>query len=151
MGSYTLPILEKLSLDPYGIYALIITPTRELAKQVYEQIIACSLYKIKCCLVVGGCDIVQQSTELSRHPHIVIATPGRFAYLLKQDIDKKEIYTKRLRFLVLDEADQLLSLHSGFEKDVAQIVLHFNTTHSKSSNCQILLFSATMTLSLQRL
>jgi len=53
---------------------------------------------------------------------------------------------EKLKFLVLDEADQLLSLHSGFEKDVAQIVLHCTKT-----SCQILLFSATMTLSLQRL
>merc|ERR1712084_99789 len=68
-ASYILPILEKLSIDPYGIFATIITPTRELAKQVHEQCVALgSIYKVNCTLVVGGCDIVKQSCELSNYP-----------------------------------------------------------------------------------
>lgn len=104
--------------------------------------------------MVGGCDIVNQSCELSRHPHFVIATPGRFAYLLRQHKSHEnsqlndEIPMKKLKYLVLDEADQLLTQHSGFEKDIAEILLHVNSNDIKS---QVLLFSATMTVSLERL
>jgi len=148
-ASYVLPILEKLSHDPYGIFAIIVTPTRELAKQVHEQVLALgSILKVRSLLVIGGGDIVRQTCELSRFPHFVCATPGRFAYLLRTCPTENPIPIQKIRFLVLDEADQLIK--SGFERDVAEIILS-SKKKANNNNSQTLIFSATMTCSLEKI
>jgi len=73
-----------------------------------------------------------------------VATPGRLAELLRGPSPPK---LQHVRFLVLDEADRLLTANSGFEKDVAELLLHCN--RNKRTQCQTLLFSATMTRSLE--
>lgn len=144
-AAFALPILHRLSNDPYGIYAIIVSPTRELAKQIHQQIIALgSSYNIESALVVGGLDMVRQSCELDRKPHFVVATPGRLAELLRGPNPPR---LKHVRYLVLDEADRLLAANSGFERDVAELLLHCN--RDKRTKCQTLLFSATMTRSLE--
>jgi len=147
-AAFVLPILHHLSLDPYGIYAVVLTPTRELAKQINQQVLALgSAYNIQSALVVGGLDSVQQSTALDKRPHFCIATPGRLAELLRGPCPPR---LSHLRYLVLDEADRLLASNSGFERDVAELLLHCNNkTSSGVSKCQTLLFSATMTRSLE--
>ena len=146
-AAFCLPILQKLSADPYGIYAVIISPTRELAKQIHQQVLALgSAFNVQAALVVGGLDMVRQSCEMDRKPHFVVATPGRLAELLRGPNPPR---LKRVRYLVLDEADRLLAANSGFERDVAELILHCNT--DKRSKCQTLLFSATMTRSLESL
>ncbi|VEU34227.1 unnamed protein product [Pseudo-nitzschia multistriata] len=145
-AAFVLPILNRLSADPYGIYAVIVSPTRELAKQIHQQVLALgSSYNIESTLVVGGMDMTKQSSALEhRKPHFVVATPGRLAELLRGPSPPK---LQHVRFLVLDEADRLLTANSGFEKDVAELLLHCN--RNKRTQCQTLLFSATMTRSLE--
>ena len=144
-AAFALPILNRLSLDPYGIYAVIISPTRELAKQIHQQVLALgSSYNVESALVVGGMDMVKQSCDLAKKPHFVVATPGRLGEILRGPSPPR---LKHVRYLVLDEADRLLAANSGFEKDVAELLLHCN--RDKRTKCQTLLFSATMTRSLE--
>jgi len=146
-AAFCLPILHHLAADPYGIYAVIVSPTRELAKQIHQQVLALGTsYNVEAALVVGGLDMVRQSCELDRKPHFVVATPGRLAELLRGPSPPR---LKHVRYLVLDEADRLLAANSGFERDVAELLLHCN--RDKRTKCQTLLFSATMTRSLESL
>ena len=150
-AAFVLPILQKLSEDPYGIFAVILSPTRELAKQIVEHILALGMSSlhVRASLIVGGMDMVKQSCELAtKQPHIVVATPGRLASLLRGPNPPN---LHKIRFAVLDEADRLLSSNSGFEKDVAEILLHTTSNGKRRRNCQTLLFSATMTKSLAQL
>ena len=148
-AAFGLPLLQHLSTDPYGIYSVILTPTRELAKQIHQQILALgSAFKVTSVLVMGGCDAVRQANDLSQQrPHFCVATPGRLAELLRSPFPPG---LKNVRYLVLDEADRLLAAQSGFERDVAEILLHCNP-EKKRHPCQTLLFSATWTESLSNL
>ncbi|CAB4380293.1 DEAD-domain-containing protein [Rhizophagus irregularis] len=135
-AAFALPILQKLSEDPFGVFALVLTPTRELAFQIADQFrVLGKSINLKECVVVGGLDMMSQSLQLSRKPHVVIATPGR----LVDHINSSAIAPclSRIRFLVLDEADRLLS--DTFAEDLAVI---FDTIPKKR---QTLLFTATMT------
>ena len=77
-AAFLLPILHRLSEDPYGIFALILTPTRELAFQISQQVEAFGAQlPVRQCTVVGGVDMTKQSTALDNRPHIVVATPGK--------------------------------------------------------------------------
>jgi hypothetical protein len=74
-AAFALPILQLLSEDPFGIYCLILTPTRELAIQINEQFLVLgALFGIRTCLVLGGVGMTDQSLELSKLPHIGIIT-----------------------------------------------------------------------------
>ncbi|XP_053974772.1 probable ATP-dependent RNA helicase DDX49 [Hylaeus volcanicus] len=138
--AFALPILQKLSEDPYGIFALILTPTRELAFQIADQFSAIGKsICLKRCVIVGGMDMVVQGLELSKHPHIVVATPGRLADHLESC---NTFSLKRIKFLVLDEADRLLGGH--FDDQLKTV---FNALPQKK---QVLLFSATMTDTLDK-
>ncbi|XP_034952554.1 probable ATP-dependent RNA helicase DDX49 [Chelonus insularis] len=133
--AFALPILQKLCEDPYGIFALILTPTRELAFQIAEQFaIFGKPINLKKCVIVGGMDMVAQGQELSNRPNIVIATPGRLADHLESC---NTFSLQRIKFLVLDEADRLLSGH--FDEQIKTI---FSALPKKR---QSLLFSATIT------
>jgi ATP-dependent RNA helicase DDX49/DBP8 len=147
-AAFVLPILHHLSADPYGIYAVILTPTRELAKQIHQQVLALgTAFNIQSALVIGGLDAVRQSCELDRRPHFCVATPGRLAELLRGPSPPR---LKNIRYMVLDEADRLLAANSGFERDVAELLLHCtNDKRPGREQCQTLLFSATMTRSLE--
>jgi ATP-dependent RNA helicase DDX49/DBP8 len=145
-ASFVLPILHRLALDPYGIYAVILTPTRELAKQIHQQVLALgACYRAQSVLVVGGLDMVRQSCELDQKPHVVVATPGRLAELLRGPNPPR---LQHVRYVVLDEADRLLAAKSGFEKDVAELLLQ-TSARKECNKCQTLLFSATLTRSLE--
>ena len=145
-AAFVLPILQNLQADPYGIYAVILTPTRELAKQIHQQVLALGSkpYRVQSALVVGGLGAVHQSCQLDRRPHFCVATPGRLAELLRGPQPPR---LQHVRYLVLDEADRLLASGSGFERDVAELLLHCRSR--PNSKCQTLLFSATMTKSLE--
>lgn len=141
-AAFSLPIIHTLASDPYGIYALILTPTRDLAFQIAEQIkVLGEEASLKLCVVVGGVDIIRQALELSRRPHVVVATPGRFADHLKYHADS--LFIKNLKYLVLDEADKLLS--DTFAEHLEVIFDHLPSTR------QTLLFSATMTEQIEAL
>nr|CAD7577548.1 unnamed protein product [Timema californicum] len=81
--AFALPILQRLCEDPYGIFALILTPTRELAFQIADQFaVVGKTINLRQCVVVGGMDMMLQGQELARKPHIVVATPGRCVTLM---------------------------------------------------------------------
>jgi len=153
-AAFVLPILHHLSNDPYGIYAVILTPTRELAKQIYEQVLALGAgLRVRASLTIGGMDMTQQACDLSNKPHICVATPGRLGALLR---GPNPPILRNIKYVVLDEADRLLNARSGFEGDVAEVLLHGTTRgqgdgRERRGNCQTLLFSATITRSLESL
>ncbi|KAF9614045.1 hypothetical protein IFM89_014845 [Coptis chinensis] len=75
--TFALPILQKLAENRYGVYALVITPTRELAFQLADQSKALgSSLSLRCSVIVGGMDMIEQGKVLMSRPHVIIATPG---------------------------------------------------------------------------
>jgi len=113
-----LPILQKLSVDPYGIFALVLTPTRELAFQIAEQFAVLGApLNVRTAIVVGGMDMIAQAIELDNRPHVVVATPGRLVDHLRSSSPEWDL--SRVKFLVLDEADRLLA--PGFSDDLAYL------------------------------
>ena len=138
--AFALPILQKLCEDPYGIFALILTPTRELAFQIGEQFAAIGKpINLKKSVIVGGMDMMIQAQELAKRPHIVVATPGRLA----DHLESSDTFSlDKIKFLVLDEADQLLS--GRFDEQISTI---FRTLPKTK---QSLLFSATITDTLDK-
>lgn len=101
--SFALPILQKLMQDMAGGYAVVLTPTRELALQLHEQFVAVgegAKIGLRVALVVGGLDIVRQSIELSKsRPHIIVATPGRLVDIM-QSGGSAEWGLERCKFVV---------------------------------------------------
>ncbi|KAJ3277029.1 hypothetical protein HDV01_000081 [Terramyces sp. JEL0728] len=135
-AAFALPILQKLGEDPFGVFALVLTPTRELAFQIAEQFrVLGTNIGLKQSVIVGGLDMMTQAIELAQKPHIVVATPGRLADHIKNSANA--IHFKRIKFLVLDEADRMLT--DNFADDLEVI---FDVLPKKR---QTLLFSATMT------
>uniref|UniRef100_A0A8C2TG82 Probable ATP-dependent RNA helicase DDX49 n=1 Tax=Coturnix japonica TaxID=93934 RepID=A0A8C2TG82_COTJA len=143
-AAFVLPVLQVLSEDPYGIFCLVLTPTRELAYQIAEQFrVLGKPLGLKDCVVVGGLDMVVQALELSRKPHVVIATPGRLADHLRSS---NTFSLKKLKFLILDEADRLLEQGcADFTADLEVIL------EAVPARRQTLLFSATLTDTLNEL
>jgi ATP-dependent RNA helicase DDX49/DBP8 len=141
-AAFALPILQHLSEDPFGIFAIILTPTRELAIQICEQFTSLGApMGARIESIIGGVNMTEQSLQLSRRPHIIVATPGRLRHHLT-GADKPDL--SRARYLVLDEADRLLS--DGFSSELE--VLLAEASHPKR---QTLLFSATLSSSLRDL
>ncbi|KAF9677053.1 hypothetical protein SADUNF_Sadunf08G0067600 [Salix dunnii] len=135
-AAFALPILHRLAEDPYGVFALVITPTRELAYQLAEQFRAFgSCLHLRCAVVVGGMDSLSQAKTLMGRPHVVIATPGRIKVLLENPDIRP--------FLVLDEADRVIDV--GFQEELRVVFKCLPKSR------QTLLFSATMTSELQTL
>lgn len=142
-AAFALPILHKLGENPYGVYALVVTPTRELAFQLAEQFRALgSSLRLRCEVIVGGMDMINQGKILMGRPHVVVATPGRIKVLVEQNRDIANVF-KNTKFLVLDEADRVLDV--GFQDELRVIF------ECLPKNRQTLLFSATMTSNLQTL
>lgn len=139
-AAFALPILHLLSMDPYAIYAIILTPTRELAYQVGEQFAAFGKpIGLKVQVIIGGQDMLSQALSLSKKPHIVVATPGRLCDHLNSNTNS---HFSKIKFLVLDEADRLLT-NKGLYREVQMILTAIPTQR------QTLLFSATMLHELQ--
>lgn len=140
-AAFALPILQHLSQDPYGIFAIVLTPTRELAIQISEQFSALgAAMSVRTALVIGGQNMMEQGSALARRPHIVIATPGRLRHHL-ESADPPNL--GKAMYVVLDEADRLLA--TGFSSEL-QVIL--SKMHPKR---RTLLFSATLTSSLSEL
>lgn len=139
--AFVLPILEKIDTSNPNIQALIVTPTRELALQITNEIqkLIQHLEGINILTVYGGQDVESQLKKLKRNIHIVIATPGR----LLDHINRETIDLSKTSFLVLDEADQML--HIGFLNDVEAIIKQTPKIR------QTLLFSATMPEEIRKL
>lgn len=142
-AAFALPILQKLAENPYGVFALVLTPTRELAFQICDQFKALGAeINLRTAVVVGGMDMTTQAKALMQRPHVVIATPGRLRDHLMNDPGIPAVFA-RSKFLVLDEADRLMDV--GFESELRAVF------EGMPSNRQTLLFSATMTSNLKAL
>lgn len=133
---FVIPIVEEIAEDPCGIYALILTPTRELCLQTKEQVdIVGHYFGVTCEMVHGGIDVHRQVPLLQSRPHVVVATPGRLSTLLCASENVRCF--RRVKKIVLDEADLLLN---GTQ---AVPVHHILTTLLAQTTAQLLLFSAT--------
>jgi ATP-dependent RNA helicase RhlE len=138
-AAFAVPIIQLLSEQQSKpntqrhIRSLILTPTRELALQIFENIQAYSQYTdLRCSAIIGGVSQKVQERSLKQDVDIIIATPGRLIDLINQ----KCIDLQYVKILVLDEADRMLDM--GFINDVKKII-----TKMPSSR-QTLFFSATM-------
>ncbi|KAH0488524.1 MAG: hypothetical protein KVP17_002443 [Porospora cf. gigantea B] len=140
-GAFALPILQRLIENPQRLFAVVLAPTRELCVQISEQFGALgALIHVETCTIVGGLDMVTQAMELAKKPHIIVASPGRLIDHLE---NTKGFNLKSIKFLVMDEADRLLSM--DFEdalNRLVQILPRRRTTY---------LFSATMTKRVSKL
>lgn len=136
-AAFLLPTLHHLLTLPSGksgTRALVLTPTRELAQQIFKHCQQLTEFTdLKTGLITGGDDFRLQQNMLRRNTEIVIATPGRVLELMEQDIPN----FSNLEVLILDEADRMLDM--GFSEDVLAIA------NSCSRQRQTLLFSATLT------
>ncbi len=133
-AAFGLPLIELINPSQKATQGLILAPTRELGKQIAEQLSLFSKYlpKINVLPVYGGTAIQHQIKALKKTQHIIIATPGRLIDLIK----RKSVNLDELRYLILDEADEMLNM--GFKEDLDKI-LKYTPEHKN-----IWLFSATM-------
>jgi ATP-dependent RNA helicase DeaD len=140
-AAFALPILAQLDHAQKAPQALVLAPTRELALQVCEAFerYASRTPGVHVLPVYGGQGYGVQLSALRRGVHIVVGTPGR----IMDHLDKGTLDLSQLRFLVLDEADEMLQM--GFAEDVETILA--STPDSK----QVALFSATMPAAIRRL
>lgn len=140
-GAFIIPIMERvLQSERKGVKALIVSPTRELASQIDEQIFAIGYHAgITSATVIGGSDFSVQAKALKAGVDIIVATPGRL-------IDQNKVVNidfSNLEYLVLDEADRMLDM--GFMPDIKKIISWLPEKR------QTLLFSATMPTEIQKL
>lgn len=140
-GAFAIPILHALLLNPQRLFAVILAPTRELAFQindVFEALGAAMSLRSVC--VVGGIDMMSQSIALAKKPHVIVATPGRLVDHLE---NSKGFSLRSLKYLVLDEADRMLSM--DFEEEINKILAAIPRERNT------FLFSATMTTKVAKL
>ncbi|KAI9297206.1 DEAD-domain-containing protein [Neoconidiobolus thromboides FSU 785] len=143
--AFGLPILNKLaymdnSLEKnQKLFALILSPTRELAIQIKDHLKAMTKYaRIKVDAIVGGMSIQKQERILNHIPHILVATPGRLWELITQSNFNKNL-VQNIKFLVLDEADRMIE--KGHFKELQYIL---DLVNKSNTNYQSFIFSATM-------
>ncbi len=145
-AAFAIPTLQLLSEENIPrnearrIRALIITPTRELALQIYESFCTYGKYtSLRCCVIFGGVSQKPQEEQLQQGVDILIATPGRLLDLMNQNL----VDIKQIKIFILDEADRMLDM--GFIHDVNKIIA--KTPPKK----QTLLFSATIPPSIEEM
>ena len=143
-AGFTLPVLQILAETKHPKYrplrALVLTPTRELAAQVYDNVREYSKYlNIKSAVVFGGVKAAGQIKTLKQGVDILVATPGRLLDLHTQNA----VSFKRVDILILDEADRMLDM--GFVRDINKIISFMPTKR------QNLMFSATFSDDIKKL
>ncbi len=143
-AGFTLPMLERLQHGPRArqgaVRALVLTPTRELAAQVAESVVAYGRFlDLRSDVVFGGVSINPQIERLRRGTDVLVATPGRLMDLQQQGA----LSLARVEILVLDEADRMLDM--GFIRDIRRILALMPERR------QNLLFSATFSGEIRRL
>ncbi|MEE4115913.1 MAG: DEAD/DEAH box helicase [Marinilabiliaceae bacterium] len=133
-AGFGLPILEQLDKKGKNVQALILCPTRELCLQITSDLEKYSKYEpgISIVAVYGGASIVPQINSIKKGADIVVGTPGRTLDLIRRNV----LALKNLRWIVLDEADEMLNM--GFKDDLDAIL------EDTPAQKQSLLFSATM-------
>lgn len=132
-AAFGLPLLQLIDTNNSAIQAVILVPTRELGHQIYSNLEAFAKYlpEVSIAATCGGIPIKPQIERLTSPTHIVVATPGRLIDL----IQRKAINLKETQFLVLDEADEMVTiLKEGLDEIIAEL----------PKNRKTFLFSATM-------
>ncbi|MHC5067587.1 MAG: DEAD/DEAH box helicase [Planctomycetota bacterium] len=140
-AAFVLPLLHRLyHLEGNGPAALILCPTRELARQVHSEFVRMAGQSgARAALIYGGVGMKEQFEALARHPHVVIGTPGRVI----DHARRKTLDLSKLAVCILDEADQMLDI--GFMPDIEWVLRH------SPPQRQMLLFSATMPDAIRKL
>ena len=132
-AAFGIPMIEKMTSEKGPVQGLVMTPTRELAIQVAEEINTIGQFKgVRALPIYGGQDIDRQVRALKNKPQIIVATPGR----LMDHMRRRFIRLQYLTVVVLDEADEMLNM--GFREDIESILLEVPLDR------QTMLFSATM-------
>ena len=133
-AAFCLPILQTIDPKLPKIQALVLVPTRELGQQVAREFFLFSKYlsRVFAEAVYGGAPIDDQIQKLQRATHVVVATPGRLIDLL----ERKALSLNDLKYLVLDEADEMMNM--GFKTEIDMILKSCKTDICK------MLFTATM-------
>jgi superfamily II DNA/RNA helicase len=141
-GVFTIGVLQKVDTEVNKTQAMILAPTRELAKQIYDVItsIGSMIKNIRFHLLIGGTSTDEDAHQLKTiMPHIIVGCPGRVYDMMRRN----HINSKDINLLVLDEADEMLSV--GFKDQI------YNIFQYLSPDIQVGLFSATMPNELQSL
>ena len=139
-AAFGLPVLERVDGNERHVQVVILSPTRELAIQVAEELNKMAQYtNITALPIYGGQDINRQFRALKKNPQIIVATPGR----LMDHMDRGSIKFEDVKIVVLDEADEMLNM--GFVDDINKILGAIPEDH------QTLLFSATMPKAIREL
>ena len=139
-AAFGIPMVEKLEPERDSVRGLVLTPTRELAIQVAEELNRIGQFKgIRALPIYGGQDIDRQIRALKNRPQVIVGTPGR----LMDHMRRRTIRLQQIQIVVLDEADEMLSM--GFVEDIESILTEVPTDR------QTLLFSATMPKTIQSL
>jgi ATP-dependent RNA helicase DeaD len=140
-AAYGLPLLEQMDSNMNSVQGLILCPTRELAKQVAKQLFKFTKYSTQIFTeaVYGGEKIDRQISALQRPTQIIVATPGRLIDLL----NRKAVNLNTVKTIVLDEADEMLSM--GFQKELDEILSFLPAVENKW------LFSATVPHGIQEM
>jgi ATP-dependent RNA helicase DeaD len=139
-AAFSIPLLTKI-MNHADVYGIIVTPTRELALQVDEQIRAflSAKSKIRSVVLIGGASIERQVQALGKRPKIIVGTPGRII----DHLERKSLDLSGFNYVVLDETDRMLDM--GFSAPIAEIFSHV------SKERQTLLFSATLPKNIQKI
>lgn len=134
-GAFTIGTLGQINVENKSIQGLILSPTRELSKQIFDVLsnIGKMMKDLRMQLLVGGTSIEEDVTELKKIPHIVVGCPGRINDMLR----RRKMNVKNVKVMVLDEADEMLS--KGFKEQIYNIFYQLN-----EDAVQIALFSATL-------
>ncbi|MDP6921806.1 MAG: DEAD/DEAH box helicase, partial [Lutibacter sp.] len=132
-AAFSLPILSQIDPEDKDTQAIILSPTRELALQIANNVGEFSKYLdgVKTLAVYGGANIDEQIRKLKKGVQIVVGTPGRTVDLIK----RRQLTLSNIQWLVLDEADEMLNM--GFKEELDRIL------EATSEEKQTLLFSAT--------
>ena len=139
-AAFGIPALEQVDPTIQDPQVLILSPTRELAIQVAEELNKIAQHtNIQALPIYGGQDIGRQFRMLKKHPQVIVATPGR----LMDHMERKSISFDHVKVVILDEADEMLNM--GFVDDINKILT------AVPGERQTLLFSATMPKAIQEL
>lgn len=143
-AAFGIPIIERIDTLIRKPQALVLCPTRELCQQVATSLGQIGMQKrVRVLSIYGGDSYRRQFEGLQQGPHIVVATPGRLIDLL----DRKAVDFSSIRVLVLDEADEMISV--GFREALDQILSSFSNREEGEPHCTWL-FSATMSADVKR-
>ncbi len=139
-AAFGIPLIEKVRHSAERIQGVVLTPTRELAIQVAEELNKLAQHsKVFALPIYGGQEIGRQIKALRNNPQIIVATPGR----LMDHMERRNIRLAGVKVMILDEADEMLNM--GFIDDIEKILGETPDTR------QTLLFSATMPKAIQNL